>query len=513
MTRIVLIVLIYIISFPFGFAQSDVATLELKGSKPLDAYAANDTYGNIAYIFQFSKTYQVTIIDATYRMKNIFTIPREGDDKKNIVIGATLSEKNFTVYMHSPKHKTFTSLVVDRFKGTYTYNNIGSVEPDLNYLKAFDMEGAFYLMLVPTHKNSITVLSTKEGVPFETTNYEIDFPTLYAKLSGKNDDLNQKTDTPVGIEYISYTRENNIKSAYPTKKMFTYGNKIYMTFDEPQTTHLVIIDPTIKKSTYRKLNFSLDKGEIVKQGNSFLNKGGDLFRTTLGVNQMNISVINLDSMELLKAYNLYPDKDIEILNGIIKEDGNDIGEKVIKSSQQYFKKLHKGKLAIAVNNLNDGRYEAEVGAYEEVIITRGGNGNGFGSPGLSIGMGMGTGMGMGGMGMGGMGMGYGGMGMGYGGFGSPYGYGGYPGYYGNNNNYTSSSVRIIYFQTLLKYEDLSHLDGNVPKTLREKINEYEEKVFKGNEPEILNITPCYNGLVLGYYAKHKHSFQLVEIKR
>ncbi len=177
----------------------------------------------------------------------------------------------------------------------------------------------------------------------------------------------------------------------------------------------------------------------------------------------------------------------------------------IRNTQQYFRKLSRGKLAIAVNDLNDGVYETEVGAYEEVTVYRNsGMGGGF-SPGLSIGMG--TGMGMG---YGGMGMGYGGMGMGYGGMGGMYG--GYPGYY-NNSGYSSTSMRATYFQSLLKIEDLSHIDGNVPTTMREKINDYEADVLKNNNPELLNIRPSYTGLVLGYYVKGKSKYNLVEFRR
>jgi hypothetical protein len=296
--------------------------------------------------------------------------------------------------------------------------------------------------------------------------------------------------------------ENNLKSAYPSKKLYTFGNKIYMTFEEPSHTHLVIIDPTSTAAVYRKLNFTLDKSRNAnpEQGNSFLYKG-DLFRVTMSNDQLNMIVINLDSMEMLKSYNVFPDQPISFINGIIKEDGNDFQEKTIKSTQLFFRKLAKGKLAVAVNDLNDGRYETEVGAYEEYTVNRNsGMGAIPGTPGLSIGMGLG----------GGLGMGYGG----YPGFYDPF-YSGYPGYYpyGNGGGYSTTSIRITYFQSLLTIEDLAHIDGNVPKTMREKVNEYEENVLNKSNPELLNVMPAYSGLVLGYYIKGRSRYNLVEFKR
>jgi len=113
-------------------------------------------------------------------------------------------------------------------------------------------------------------------------------------------------------------------------------------------------------------------------------------------------------------------------------------------------------------------------------------------------------------------MGYGGMGMGYGGMGyyDPFYYGGYPGYYPYGNSYSSTSIHATYFQSLLLIEDLSHVDGNVPKTMRERINDYEQDVLKKSNPELLNIMPTYNsGLLLGYYAKGHSRYNLVEFKR
>ena len=164
------------------------------------------------------------------------------------------------------------------------------------------------------------------------------------------------------------------------------------------------------------------------------------------------------------------------------------------------KKIHKGKLAIAVNDLNNGQYETEIGAYEEYTTYRN-SGGGMGgypiSPGLSIGFGMGMGMGYGGMG---------GMGMGY---------GGYPGYYpyGGGSGYSTTSIRATYFQSLLRVDDLSHIEGNVPKTIREKINDYEDNVLRDNSPELLNVISSYNGIVLGYYVKGRSKYILVEFNR
>lgn len=493
-----------LIPFSFVHGQKTILELEMKAGKAQNVFSTSDNYGNLAYIFQGTKSIQITIIDATYKILGEFLIDRDEAEKKNVIIGATLSGQNVVVYLYDEKERNFASLVVNRMDGSYKFNpTIGTLAKSEYILKSFEMEGQFYITVVPQYKNTVLLFSSNEGNAFVIKTYEINFPTLYAKLSTKNDELNQKTETPVGIEKISYTVENNIKSAYPSKKMYTYGNKIYMTFEEPSHTHLVIIDPLSNAAIYRKLNFSLDKSKDgPKQGNSFLYKG-DLFRVTMSHEQLNLIVVTLDSMQMLKSYNVFPDQPIPFINGVIMEDGNDIKDKVIKNTQQYFRKLNKGKLAVAVNDLGDGRYETEIGAYEEVTIYRNSGYGGYPvSPGVSFGFGTGIGMGMG------MGMGYGY----YPGYYDPF-YSGYPGYYPYGNSYSSTSIHATYFQSLLNIEDLAHLDGNVPKTMREKINDYEADVLKKSNPELLNIVPSYNGLIMGYYVKGRSRYNLVEFRR
>lgn len=495
--------ILILIALPFttAFGQKTVLEIEMKGGKAQNVFSVSDKYGNLAYIFQEKKSIQISIMDATYKITKEVVIKREETEKRNEIIGATLSDRNVVVYLYDAKERNFASLVVNRMSGSYKFNpSIGSINKNEFRMQSFEMEGVFYSVVIPEYKNTVLLFSSTEGDNIVIKNYETNFPTFYAKLTSNNDELNQKPNTPVGIEKVSYDLENNVKSVYPSKKMYTYDNKIYMTFEEPSHTHLVIIDPTTTSATYRKLNFSLDKGNdgkeaVPRQGNSFLYKG-DLFRVTFSEDQLNLIVVRLSSMELLKSYNIFPDQPISYINGVIQEDGNDIQERIIKSTQQYFKKIHQGKLSIAVNNLNDGQYELEIGAYEEVTVYRNSGPGGYSiAPGLSIGMGMG------------MGMGYGGMGMG--------GFGGFPGYYPyGGSSYSSTSIHASYFQSLLKIDDLSHVDGNVPKTIREKVGDYEIDVLRNNSPELLNVIPTYNkGVVLGYYVKGRSRYMLVEFKR
>jgi hypothetical protein len=494
-------VLILVVSVAFGSsAQRMVQELEMKNGKAQAVFSTADTYGNMAYIFQGSKSIQVNLLDPSYQVLSQFLINRDEAEKRNEVIGVTLGVKNVVVYLYDTKERNLAALIIDRFTGTYTFRpSIGTLQKAEFFLKSFEMGGKFYVLVVPQYKNTVLLFESEDGNDFVVKNYEINFPTFYAKLSSKNDELNHKTDSPVGIEKISYAVENNIKSTYPSKKLYTFGDKIYMTFDEAAHTHLVIIDPKSNESVYRKLNFSLSKTKNTnpRQGNSFLYMG-DLFRVTMNEEQLNMIVITIDSMQMLKSYTIYAEQPIPILNGHIRQDGNDIEMRIIKNTPQFFKRIQKAKLSIAVNDLLDGRYEAEIGGYEEVVSYRNAGPGYSMSPGMSMGFGMGMGPMM--------------MGYGYPMYYDPFYY---PGYYPYGGGSTVTSIRSTYFQTLLDIDHLTHIQGNVPKTLREKLNDYEADVFRKNNPELLNVIPTYGhkGLVLGYYAKNRSKYILVEFNR
>ena len=500
------------------YGQKTVLEMEMKGGKAQNVFSANDSNGNLVYIFQGTKSFQISIFDPSYKSINEFLVDKDVVEKKDVVIGTAFTNKKIVLYLYNEKAGVFSSLAIDRVTGESKYSpEIGTLRKDEFLLKTFEMNGVFYVMAIPEFKNAVVLFSSDEGGQLVIRNYEINYQGFYAKLASNNNDINQKTSSPVGIERISYDIENNVKSAYPTKKLYTFGNKIYMTFEEPAHTHLIIIDPAATNSSYRKLNFSLDeaKDKTPKQGNSFLFKG-DLFRVTFNNDQLNLIVINLDSMELIKSYNVFPDQPISFINGVIIEDGNDIKDRVVKTTSLFFRKINRGAIAIAVNEPKNGEYATELGVYDEYTTARGGSGFPV-SPGLSIGGGVGIGIGVGV-----------GIGMGSGGFGSMGGYPSYP-----SSGYTTTSVHVAYFNSMFRVDNLAHIEGVVPKSVREKINDYEMDVLKNNNdallnyvtnynndyffnknnPELYNILSNSNRLILGYYVKGRSKYILAEFRK
>jgi hypothetical protein len=366
------------------------------------------------------------------------------------------------------------------------------------------MNGKFYVLVVPQYTSKLKVLEFK-GHQKEENTFDVEMEKFYATLTKQNHLLNMNAQSEVGIEVIKYDLENNIKSSFPSKKLYYFDDKIILTFDEPGLTHMITVDMVIKNIEYKKLNFTLEKGDGSKnkQGNSFLYENR-LFRTTISPDQLNISILDLDSMNLVSTYNFYPDKEIDIKNGpIVMEGGGPAfttDEKILKRTDQYFRRVLEGNLAISAHKIDSNQYELQVGSYDMYVTN---NRSNFGPPGLSVGMGMGAGFGVG------FGMGSG-MGYPYGGFAGPGSFfNGFPGYYPYQ---TTVRQKVVYFKSLLGNSTFEHLEGNVPLTLKDKINQYEYKNFRNGLPEVMRIAPYKESLLFGYYHKPSKKFNLIQFR-
>jgi hypothetical protein len=489
-------------------AQQQYASITSRIRNPKDVYGVADSAGNLAYIFEGHKQYHVAILNKDSAQEKNFIINRVTRGKKEAIIGAVLNQGRSTSYFYSKKFGSFSSLTIDRATGEYKFYEIKQMSANEQFLRAFTMNEKFYILTVPRQKNVLNVYICEDGEHIDAGSYAIEMPAFYSNLIASNDLLNEPAESQAGIETVRTRLDNNIKSAYPKKKLYYERDKIYMSFDDPGSTHLIIIDLNASKSYYKKLNFALDQGNNSshKRGNSFL-YDDKIFRATISPEMMNISVIDLDSISLINSFNIFPeDEEIPIANGPIVQEGGYANlpteERVLNKTKQYFRRVLNGNLSIAANRIDSGRVEVEVGSYEEILIRN----NGFNTPGFSTGMGMGFGMSMG------MGMG---MGMGYPYFGSPFGYGSgfYPGYY-PYNSYGSMRLRIVSFKTLLKDPLYNHVGGTVPKTLREKINEYIQHTFKHGSPNLYSITSLNEEkLLMGYYLKSKNKFEVISFDK
>ena len=487
-------------------AQGEQALIDFKIKKPtrVDVVTTGDKY-----IFSFlnSKQIQLTAVGKNYA----FTSAAFELDKslyRAEYLSATRDTKYHTSYFYHERTKTIKSFRIDIGMGTTQTQDCGAIPSDEDFLTVFQANQKFYLITISKTTSTFHLWESAQGNPFVKTSFVVEHTKLHHAFLTNEGELNEKVYSDIGIDKVTYDLENNLKSAHAWNKLYLIDQKVVITMDEPDQLWMYDIDLNQKTLQEKKLAFALEVGDAKgnKQGNSFLyyNK---LFRVTSNDEMLNIVMLDADSIKMEWNQKIFRDLPIVIKNGPILSESGSSTPKVIGKTAQYFSKVQNSRIAIAVNEIND-QYLMQIGSYEFKQSYNSPYGNGGGSyPRVSFGVGMGMGMGMG---MGGVGLGMGSpMGGGYG-WGSPGYYNGYPGYY-PSSAYTY--IESTYFYSLIDAISLEHVDLAPPKTLREKLNDYEDQKFKSDMPDLIKVIPLQdNAILMGYYFKSAHKYQLVEIR-
>lgn len=492
-----IIVLVAWLGSLVSLGQNEVGRFEMAIRKPSGVTSAMDTSNNFVYFLYSSTQYHVVFFDSGKKQIGSIVITKPKEVRGAKPMAMTLISDNAYIYFYDEKNGYLGELSVQRASGQHQYKTLTQLPFQQKFLKAFSQDQHFYLLSVPHGRNEVVVWKAKQG-KLEQQIHAIELADFYKRLTTGNSYLNEEPNGILGIDRVRTDIENNVKSAQAVKKVYVQDEIIYFTFDDPDYTHLVVVNTIANSNTYKKLKFSLENefSNDKKQGNSFL-CNNLLFRFTINANQMNVSVINIDSMIQLMSLNAFAHSEVTFKNGPMVQEGSNEKDKLIATTDQFIKKVLSASSAIAVNQ-KDSVWVMEIGGFETYTTTNGPGGMGMGGSGFSVGMGMGMGMGYGGGYYGGY------PGSGFGGY--PGYYGGYPGYY---NSYTTQ-VRSYYFYSMLNQSSFEPTIGIVPISLRERISNFQELMFKDQIPELVRIVNLPEDVLVGYYIGKTANFRIYQ---
>lgn len=502
-TKVFLLIAFVMVPF-FSKAQGEMALIDFKIKKPDRVDVVTNNEGKYVFSFLNHKQIQLTTVSKNYSFASAaFELDKSLYRAEYLL--ATRDNKYHTAYFYHERSRTIKAFRIDLGMGITQTIDCGVVPGDEDFLSVIEVDQKFYLLTVSKAAPILHLWESVQGNPFTKTSFEVKHPKFYEAFRVSEEQLNEKLYSDIGIDKITYDLENNLKSAHALNKLYVIDGQLIITMDEPDHLWLYTLDLNQKKIDEKKLAFSLEVGEgkSNKQGNSFLYYD-KLFRVTANDEMLNVVMLDADSIKLEWNEKIFRDMPILIKNGPIVTESGSATPKVIGKTSQYFNKVQNSKIAIAVNEINE-QYLLQIGSYEYRQSYNGYGNGGGGYPRMSIGFGGGFG---GGFGTGvGMGMGYP---MGGYGWGSPGYYYGYPGYY-PSSAYTY--IESTYFYSLVDAASMAHVELAPPKTLREKLNDYEDQKFKSDMPDLIKVLPLDDdGILMGYYFKSAHKYQLVEIR-
>ncbi len=471
-------------------AQGELALLDLKMRTPETVDVLKGQNDGYVFCFLNARELQLTVVKDDFS-NSFATFPLSKILARSEYIISTRDNAHHTAYFFNKKFNSIQAFKVDLSSGTTQAVECAAIPKDESFLTAVVINNKFYMLTVSKIKSTINLWSTFKGDSLEKKSFETSQNNLHLLLEDGANALNENNYSSIGVSKIDYSLDNDLTSSRALNKLYVIDEKIILTMDGPDQTWMGIIDAMERTFHAKTFSFKLEKGEGSrdKQGNSFL-YNQHLFRTTINNEMMNVSILSTDSVKLNWSYNIFPEEQITIKNGPFLTEGEK--NKVLAKTSEYFNRVQTESICIAVNEFN-GQYVLQVGSYDFKSNMNAAPTN---YPRFSIGMGMG-GISMGGVGMGvGMNFPIGGSGMGN-------------GYYLADD---ISTIQLTYFYSLMDAKTFEHSPLVPPKSISERISDFKEQKFTKNTPDLIKVTSFNDKIVMGYFVKNNHKYQLVEIR-
>lgn len=476
--------------FLFGhiYAQTSVANFTLRNRPDDFVYKVSAPGMPLKFLFQNDSEYEVLFVDSTFtrsRSQVYSTI-----DRKNRYTNSLEYDNVLSLYFVNIKTGEFAALgsLPD---STFRWVKLFQEQNKEHFLKAVTLKDRICALSVDQQSNALYVRSYRHDVFLSLDTFRIEYPNFFTALQNEVNLLNQEPFSDIGISFIDDEIDQDLSNLYTDRKLYVRDDRLIFTFDETNTSHLIFVDLTKKKSYYKKFNFKLEleTSSLGYKGNSFLFKDY-FYRVTCDGHQLNLAIVDFRNFKLIRNHNVYDDKPIDIKNGPILSEESTNGSvpnmDVVKTTEKFFKRMRGSDLGVSAKQLPSGDYELMIGSHHTEIRS-----SPVMSPSVGMGMGMGVGMGMGGFGMGGMDPFY-----------YPYGMG--------SRNY-SVTILKTYFHSILSDKEFAHLPQALESGYLEKRKLFWDRNFRsGRYPEIDVDYHWNNKIHYGYWDRKLNRFSIVQ---
>lgn len=415
---------------------------------------------------EFDNNYQ-TITSHTYDKLYDLQFP-------NLIGGIYAEKKSILIYANG-RNKSFNALSVDNER-KFLVNKEIKIGKDEIFLESFESGKHFYLVTVGWKKSYLVFYRITTELIVETYKVELnDYKfgntetDLYNNLIGTSNDID--------VSKISYETINSLGSSFNRAKIYTFDDTFVLTLDKlfGQT---LILKINLLSWDAELLKFKVNDDDCNKsKSNSFL-YFNTLFKTQVCDDRLLLSILNVDTKEIINRYEAKSSEEIEFNNTpITQEGGNTIyvanDSRELKNANSLFRKIHNSQISVAANLTKQcgSCFEVTIGSFEEKEIASGGVPSYTGGTSVPMGGSM-----------------------------IPVQGGFSPTYYG----YTKSTwAKSAFFKTLLQGDNFSHKPGEIYKNDFDLIEKYTET----NESKIITKTVFYKAgkYYLAYYNKDSKS--------
>lgn len=464
-----IIVIVLALTLNTSFSQEELVKFEnhLKSSSLSinDAIPIVNNYTKeISLIFTDSKQVYGYLLDHNFKVTKNF-ISDKRSRKYKTIIGSTILDKNYILYLANNKRNKFVSV---RFSYENDESKITELSLDLDnekFIQTAEYKNKLYLMTVNNRSSVLNIYAFSDESNYKKK--EIDLSQYFDENDSFYDLLtvskNGSFKKVVDINKIEDSNPNTIEITSEVTKMYQHDSKIIFSFDDFEDfTKVVTLN--LDNFKYEVIEFDKPFNDVKsKSTNSFIN-GNQIYMIASTKEKLNFSIYNFETGILIKEYNTNVDEDIQFKNTpLIQVGGMYDNYRELEKTQKFLRKVTNGDIGVSVFK-HRNTYQISIGGKQEIRTN------------------------------GGMMMGMGGMGLPIANFGAMT-------VFFNPTMYAYNSyihTKSIQFKGLFD-ENLNHIEGEIEKNGFDKIKEYEDENKKPpNGKSIFRYKDYY---ILGTFSR------------
>jgi hypothetical protein len=242
---------------PFALAAQTVLGNYYLKNKPTDfAYKVSRPQKPVKLFFQNDSEYEILCFDSTFG--NSSSLVYKQVEKNNRFVNSLESDSLLSLYFINNKTGYFYALTTRFSDSSFTWKDLFHEQEKEHFLKAVLVKNTLCALSVNEVNNDLIIKKFEHARLVGTDTFQIEFPLFMSALKSDLNMQNQEPFSDIGITYVDYELEQDISNIYTDRKLYVRHDMLIMTFDQFNTSHLVMIDLAKKKSYYKKFSFKLE---------------------------------------------------------------------------------------------------------------------------------------------------------------------------------------------------------------------------------------------------------------
>lgn len=319
------LLLFVLLSLSFSsLAQSfrPLVQLDIQPTESTEVYAFSGPEG-MTLLFKEGRQAQLFILNHQFEVQNQFPVYGLPEGNSLRQLGFTNQEKELHIYYWSEDLDEYEVYSISKDNGTSSNGkfDLGRTRKGHVYWGTFTYEGILHILRMPRSGNTIRLCRFEGGNNFSTEDFNINKPDFFEK-------------TNFELSRIENPEEVLLTENYLPGKMYHYGDMVYLTLEEAESTYLVSIDLLNLNKTERSYSvpLSLPEDRSVLRSNSMV-LGQELFQVAASQDSVALLIRNISTGRVMNSFRYGKDETIGIQTGNIIATNQEGDQVVVYSTR------------------------------------------------------------------------------------------------------------------------------------------------------------------------------------